>query len=593
LFVVWAPFADKVSVVMDEAVHQMNRDDLGYWSVMCEDVPVGATYCFRLNDTVDRPDPASHFQPYGVHRPSQVVDHGGFCWEDDAWAGVPLREMVMYELHVGTFTPQGTFVAAIERLDDLLDLGINAIEIMPVAQFPGWRSWGYDGTYLFAVQNSYGSPQDFKRLVSECHKRGMSVILDVVYNHLGPEGNYLSDFGPYFTDRYRTPWGMAINFDGPHSNDVRNFFIENALHWFEKYHIDALRVDAVHGIFDQSARPFVRELVERVDRFSSDRGHKRYLIAESDLNDVRLVTPIKEGGIGFDAQWSDDFHHALHTILTGERQGYYADFGTISDMVTALKDGFVYQGKYSNYRKRNHGSPADNITGDKMVVFCQNHDQTGNRMMGERLASMVSFEALKLSAGVLLTCPYLPLLFMGEEYGEEAPFLYFADHSDQGVIEAVRKGRKEEFKEFLWEQEPPDPYGVDTFMSSKIQWEKRYRGRGKALCSYFQRLIALRKGVKCLSAGDKGRMQVYGSEPDKVVVAYRPGDGGSAVLIANFDDAEKRVSIPLPDGKWRKVLDSTDAQWGGPGPTLPERFGGMATELPLRGYAFALFLSEA
>ena len=367
----------------------------------------------------------------------------------------------------------------IDRLDDLAALGVNAVELMPVAQFPGTRAWGYEGVYPFAVQDSYGGPDELKRLVDACHGRGLAVVLDVVYNHLGPEGNYLADFGPYFSDKYRTPWGKALNFDGPYSDEVRNFFIENALHWFGRYHIDALRLDAIQGVFDQSATPFLIELAQAAARFSDESGRRVSLIAESDLNDARVVKPAAAGGLGLDGVWADDFHHALHALLTAERTGYYVDFGKVADLVTALKEGFVYQGGYSTYRKRRHGNATTGVPAEKFVIFCQNHDQTGNRKTGERLAALVPFEALKLAAGLLLTAPYVPLLFMGEEYGEDNPFLYFADYSDPDLARAVRQGRREEFRAFGWEGEVPDPLDAGTFAASKIEWEKRLPGQGK------------------------------------------------------------------------------------------------------------------
>jgi maltooligosyltrehalose trehalohydrolase len=505
---------------------------------------------------------------------------------------MPLVDMVMYELHIGTFTPLGTFGSVIERLDDLAALGVNAVEIMPVSQFPGARSWGYDGVYPFAVQNSYGGPREFKRLINECHKRAMAVLLDVVYNHLGPEGNYLADFGPYFTDRYRTPWGTAINFDGPESDEVRNFFMENALYWAEHYHIDALRMDAIHGIVDQGATPFLAELAQRIHRFSDESGRTVHLIAESDLNDSRVVTSLEKGGLGLDGQWSDDFHHALHGLLTGERQGYYVDFGGVRDLVRVLEDGFLYQGGYSAYRRRRHGNSAKDVPAGKFIVFCQNHDQIGNRMAGERLAALVPFEALKLAAGVLFTSPYVPLLFMGEEYGEDRPFLYFVDHSDPDLIRAVREGRREAFKAFAWEGEPPDPADTATFSASKIEWEKRYRGKGKMLCDYVRRLLVLRREIECLATTDKDRMEVYASESDRLVVARRWKGASSAFWVSHFGGARRPLTVPLPPGNWKKVLDSNDATWGGPGACLPERPTGKAEDLFIGGYGFALFVVD-
>jgi maltooligosyltrehalose trehalohydrolase len=358
---------------------------------------------------------------------------------------------------VGTFTPEGTFEAIIPHLDELRELGITAVELMPVAQFPGTRNWGYDGVYPFAVQNSYGGPEGLKRLVNACHGRGIAVVLDVVYNHLGPEGNYLWDFGPYFTDRYKTPWGSAINFDGPHSDPVRRLFIENALYWVTEFRMDGLRIDAVHGILDFSAYPFLEELASAVHEKAERLNRRVYVIAESDLNDTRVIRSRELGGYGLDAQWNDDFHHALHTLLTEDQTGYYQDFGRLGDLVKAFREGFVCSGQYSSYRRRRHGNSSRDIPAGCFVVFAQNHDQVGNRMRGERLSQLVCRERMKLAAGVVFLSPFIPLLFMGEEYGETAPFPYFISHSDADLVEAVRRGRREEFAAFGWSQEPPDP----------------------------------------------------------------------------------------------------------------------------------------
>ena len=422
-FRVWAPFVSKVELHLlspNEQIVPMGKDQRGYHEAVVKQLEPGALYRYRLDGDKERPDPASRYQPDGVHGPSQVVDPH-FCWSEAHWAGLPLKEYVLYELHVGTFTPDGTFSAIIPHLDQLKDLGITAVELMPVAQFPGDRNWGYDGVYPFAVQNSYGGPGGLKLLVDACHQRGLAVVMDVVYNHLGPEGNYLADFGPYFTDSYKTPWGPAVNYDGPYSDDVRRFFIENALHWLIDFRIDALRIDAVHGIFDSSAQPFLEELALTVQEHTERLNRQIYLIAESDLNDSRLVRSRKLGGYGLDAQWNDDFHHALHTLLTSERSGYYEDFGLCRDLATAFRDGFVYSGKYSRYRKRRHGNDARVIASHRLVVFSQNHDQVGNRMRGDRLSALVSFESLKLAAGVVILSPFIPLFFMGEEYQVKPP----------------------------------------------------------------------------------------------------------------------------------------------------------------------------
>ena len=425
-FFAWAPRAKRVDIRLLSPVAEtlpMTRLEGGYWHLSADGIPPGTDYAYRLDDSLERPDPASFFQPQGVHGPSRIVDHASFAWSHRNWRGLPLEELVIYELHVGTFTPEGTFDAIIPRLGALRDLGITALELMPVAQFPGSCNWGYDGASPFAVQNSYGGPEGLKTLVDACHGHGLAVILDVVYNHLGPEGNYLRDFGPYFTDRYRTPWGEAVNFDGPGSDEVRRYFIANALYWLDVYQIDCLRLDAVHAIFDFSAKPFLQELAEQVRAFAGETGRHCLLIAESDLNDVRVIRPPEQGGYGLHAQWNDDFHHALHALLTSETQGYYRDFGRLEDLAAAYREGFVYDWRYSPYRRRRHGSSSADRPGCQLVVCSQNHDQTGNRPAGERLIELAGFEAAKLAAAAVLFAPAVPWLFMGEEYGETAPFL--------------------------------------------------------------------------------------------------------------------------------------------------------------------------
>jgi len=593
-FTVWAPFQKEVALKIvspQEKIIPMEKDSKGYWKITVGDTSDKMRYLYQLNGGKERPDTASHFQPEGVHGPSQVIDHDSFRWEDREWNGIPISAMIIYELHTGTFTAEGTFEAIIPRLDKLKDMGINVLEIMPVAQFPGERNWGYDGVYPFAVQNSYGGPTGFKWLVNECHKRGIAVILDVVYNHLGPEGNYLWDYGPYFTKKYRTPWGDALNFDGAHSNEVRNYFIENALHWFKNYHIDALRLDAIHGISDMSAKPFLSELAEKVEEFSKTTGKTCYLIAESDLNDSKVTRPREFGGYGIDAQWCDDFHHALHTLLTGEKQGYYSDFGEVKHLVKAMREGFVYSGEYSQFRQKNHGNSSKDVPAAQFVTFSQNHDQIGNRMLGERLSTLVSFESLKLAAGVVLLSPYMPLLFMGEEYGEESPFLYFISHSDPALIEAVRQGRKTEFHNFSWKEEPPDPQSVETFLKSKIDWEKRKQGNHKVLLGFYKQLIRLRKTVSALSNLDKKNLFVESIEGERILFITRWKDSSQVMIVLNFNYADVKCIPPTSDGIWNKTIDSSEQMWHGPGSLLSHELV-PGSEITMRGRSFVLYCKD-
>jgi maltooligosyltrehalose trehalohydrolase len=423
--------------------------------------------------------------------------------------------------------------------------------------------------------------------------KGIAVVLDVVYNHLGPEGNYLWDFGPYFTDRYKSLWGDAVNFDGPHSDGVRRFFIENALHWVTEFHIDALRIDAVHAILDFSAQPFLEELASTVHDEAERLNRRVYLVAESALNDTRVIRSRELGGYGLDAQWNDDFHHALHTLLTGEQTGYYQDFGELRDLAKAFREGYVYSGEYSSYRRRRHGNSSRDIPAHRFVVFAQNHDQVGNRMRGERLSELVCLERAKLAAGIILLSPFVPLLFMGEEYGESAPFPYFVSHSDQGLIEAVRRGRREEFAAFGWADEPPDPQDEETFLRAKLNHHLRRKGHHGILLEFHRELIRLRKDIPALAHLSKDDMEVFDYEREKVLVIRRRNGPDEAVGIFHFDDEFAARSISLPGGQWAKQLDSADERWQGPGSQVPaEIISDREAALSLSPYAFALFLKE-
>lgn len=588
-FSVWAPFSMNVAVKIvspEVRIISMERDERGYWKALAGGLFPGARYVFRLNDDKERPDPASRYQPEGVHSASELIDPDDFSWTDAGWYGIPLRDYIIYELHVGAFTPAGTFEAAINRLDYLKELGVTVIEIMPVAQFPGDRNWGYDGVYPYAPQNSYGGPRGLKKLVNACHEKGIAVILDVVYNHLGPDGNYLNDYGPYFTAKHKTPWGDAVNFDGPYSDEVRAYFTENALYWVTEYHIDALRLDAVDTIYDFGACHVLSEIAACVHRRADELERLIYVIAESDLNDVKLISPPEFGGYGLDAQWSDDFHHALHAFLTGERKGYYRDFGGLEQLEKAFREGFVYSGEYSEYRKRRHGNSSRDVEARRLVVCSQNHDQVGNRMLGERLTSLLSFEQLKLAASCVILSPFVPLLFMGEEYGEEAPFQYFVHHIDEQLIEAVREGRSLEFSHFEWNGDVPDPQDKKTFLRSRIDPDQRRSGRQKRLFEYYKALLHLRKTLPGLAALHKETMEVlrYARE-QSLVVAGR--DELNPVLLAfSFSKDPVELPVTLPGENWMKAIDSSSPQWGGtagPAEPMPRQSG--LTHLRLNPYS--------
>lgn len=571
-FTVWAPLHEQVSVsiILPEVrLLPMQAVGSGYWQSTADAIAPGTQYFYQLDDNIERPDPASQSQPDGVHGPSQVIDHSSFEWSDSSWSGLPLDELIIYELHTGTFTPEGTFEAIISRLPDLKELGVNAIELMPVAQFPGNRNWGYDGVYPFAVQNSYGGSEGLKRLVNACHQHGMAIVLDVVYNHFGPEGSYFSDYGPYFTEKYKGIWGSALNFDGSQSHDVRNYFLQNALYWFDTYHFDMLRLDATDHIIDLNAKHFLQELAEQVAQLSRQKGRKFYLVAENDVNDVRILRGLAEGGYGMDAQWNDGFHHCAHTLLTGEQIGYYQDYGKCEQLAKAMKQGFVFSWEYSPFRDRWHGSDSSALPGQQFVVCIQNHDQVGNRMLGDRLTHLVSFEALKLGAAVLLLSPNVPLLFMGEEYGEDAPFLYFVSHTDPNLVEAVRAGRKREFAHFHLEGEYVDPQGEETFQRSQLQWETRNEGKHKILRDLYQHLIQLRRTIPALKKLDKQNLEVTTLEDEKLLLLHRWSSDSQIFCFMNFNEQAVKFTPELPDVKWQKILDSADEKWLGSNPTLP------------------------
>jgi len=444
------------------------------------------------------------------------------------------------------------------------------VEIMPVSQFPGDRNWGYDGVFPYATQNSYGGPQGLQRLVNACHKIGLAVILDVVYNHLGPEGNYLRDFGYYFTDRYCTPWGEALNFDGPHSDEVRRFFLENAEFWVSQLHIDALRVDAVHAILDHSPLLFLEELAATVHKVAEQTKRDIFAIAESHLNDARLISAPEKGGYGFDAVWNDDFHHSLRVLLTGDRQGYYEDFGKIEQLAKAFQQGFIYSGEYSPFWKRRRGTPSNHLPSYRFVVFSQNHDQIGNRMLGERLSKLVSFDKLKLAAACVLLSPSIPLLFMGEEYGETAPFYYFISHSEPGLVEAVRKGRQAEFASFKWQGTPPDPQSESIFLEVKLNHSLRSQGNHKVLLEFHKALFQIRNDLPPINILDKDNIEVQFNEQKQIVFMRQWNNKNKVLLIFNFSNQEKTIPIPFYEGNWKKVLDSADKKWCGGGSTMPE-----------------------
>ena len=568
-FAVWAPHARTVEVAIAREgsirTAPLTRSDDGVHSGRVPKVPAGTDYSYRLDGGPDRPDPVSRWRPTGVHGPTRIVDPKAFQWTDARWRGLAMADLVIYELHVGTFSPAGTFDGVIERLPVLADLGVTAVEIMPVSEFPGSRNWGYDGVSPYAVQSTYGGPDGLKRLVDAAHGMGLAVILDVVYNHLGPEGNYLREFGPYFTDRYRTAWGEGLNLDGPDSDEVRRYVVDNAVYWVSEYHLDGLRLDAVDRIVDTSPVHIAEELAAAVHAEGEALGRRKLVIAEIDANDPKWVRPREVGGYAMDGHWSDDFHHAVHVALTGEGGGYYADFTGPGAVAKVLAERYVNDGRYSPHRRRRHGRPALDVPSDRFVVAIQNHDQTGNRARGERLATLVSPEALRLAAALLLLSPYVPLLFMGEEHGETSPFLYFVSHGDPALVEAVRRGRQEEFAAFAWSGEVPDPQAEETFEASRPRWEHAQSGRGATMLALYRDLLRLRRSEPALRPA-AGSVHVRHDEAARwVVVRY---DKEGAVLEAAFNLSSEGRTVPLEGDGWELVLSTDAAAYGGRGEAL-------------------------
>ena len=548
---VWAPDAVEVELETAEGRHHMERSKVeGWWQAATTSLGHGDSYAFCINGGPPRPDPRSRWQPNGVHAASRLYDHGRFAWSDDGWRGVALPGGLLYELHIGTFTPEGTFDAAIERLDHLADLGVDIVEVMPVASFDGPRGWGYDGVALYAVHEPYGGPDGLKRFVDACHQRGLGVVLDVVYNHLGPSGNYLGEFGPYFTDTHSTPWGEAINLDGPGSDEVRAWIIDNARMWLRDFHVDGLRLDAVHALVDTRAMPILEELAIEVEGLAAHLRRPLFLIAESDLNDPRLIRPREAGGYSLDAQWGDDVHHAVHATLTGERQGYYVDFGSLETLAEALTRGYVHAGTPSTFRGRFHGRPVDpTVTpGWRFVTYLSNHDQVGNRALGDRPSANLSPELVKVGAALLLSSPYTPMLFMGEEWGAATPWMFFTSFPDDALAESVRAGRRAEFAEHGWPAEDvPDPQDPATFERSRLDWAEPAKEPHAELLDWHRRLVALRRARSELTDGRLDRVRCRYDEKARWFVLYRHG----IAVVCNL--ADERQAVPL-DGAPAGVL---------------------------------------
>ena len=560
-FRIWAPYAKRVLIETAIGSHPLDQKNMGFWELKFFSLQPGARYMISI-DGESLPDPASLSQPDGVEGKSMAFDPSAYSWNDKAWNGLSMNELIIYELHTGTFTHNGTFDALSEKIPYLKSLGITAIELMPVAEFPGKRNWGYDGVFPFAVHHSYGGPAALQRLTDICHQNNIGVILDVVINHLGPEGSTLPSFGPVFTDKYQTPWGKAINFDDAWCDGVRNFYIENIIMWLRDFHIDGIRLDAVHAIKDFSHKNILREIQEQVELLNEKSSFNHFIIAESDLNDVRYIAEFRHGGYGLDATWCDEFHHALHSMVTGENMGYYADFGNTSDMIRAYNEAFVYNGIWSPHRKQIFGTSTTGYPGHKFVVFSQNHDQIGNRMLGDRLSTQIDFEMLKVVAGAVLFSPFIPLLFMGEEYAEMQPFLYFINHNSEELIKKVREGRKKEFEAFTGTGSIPDPQSERTFQQSKLNWDSRTLEQLKML-AFYQELIHLRKTIPAWKSSDRNHFSAKSITGKKVLQLTRESPTEILLAILNFESIPVNVITCETHIPWQLILNSGDPEWGG------------------------------
>jgi maltooligosyltrehalose trehalohydrolase len=564
-FSVWAPRAGVVSVLVNGQSYPMMSQPHGWWTADVASAEHGVDYAFLLDDDPKPyPDPRSGWQPAGVHGPSRVLDHRRYVWKDAGFQPTALSDAVIYELHIGTFTPEGTFDAAAEKLLYLRELGITHVELMPVNSFPGRWGWGYDGVDLFAPQEAYGGPEALKHFVDQCHSLGLSVLLDVVYNHFGPDGNYTGRFGPYITENHHTPWGGAVNLEEYGSDEVRHFFCDNALMWLRDYHFNGLRLDAVHSLVDRSAVHFLEQLSEEVESLSNEIGKDLVLIAESDLNDPRVVTPraSKEGvgncGYGIDAQWSDDFHHALFAFLTGERRSYYRDFGSLKQLAKALTSIYVFDDIYSEYRGRNHGRPVENLGAHRFLGYIQNHDQVGNRAFGDRLHEEAGIKAAKLAAALVLTAPFVPMIFQGEEFAASSPFLYFADHEDPELARAVSEGRRREHApDGDWES-IPDPESQETFERSKLNWSERESGSHAEMLAWYRSLIDLRRSHACLRDERLSHTRVRFDEAARWLIMERVSEQGSLHMLFNFSD--EAIQLEAPEKSRIVLASATEVQ---------------------------------
>jgi maltooligosyltrehalose trehalohydrolase len=589
-FTVWAPNVSNIAlhiVYPENKLIPLRKKKNSYWVCKMENIDSNCLYYYRINKTIERPDPASKFQPYGVSGPSQVLVHSDFVWQDENWQGCKFKKLVIYELHVGTFSSIGTYHGVISKLNYLVDLGVNCIELMPVAEFSGSRNWGYDGVFLFAPHNSYGTPSELKELVQACHLNGLSVILDVVYNHLGPEGSGLDIYGPYLSTKNITPWGKAFNFTEKYNKDVRNYFFENAFSWLRDYHFDVLRIDSIDNICKYGATSFLKDLNKKVKELSKHLGNKKFLIAESDMNDPDIITPIKKGGIGFKAQWSNEFHHFNHTILTGERDGYYSQYGKMENLVSFIKEKSVFHSKHKN--NQNQEKSFSNCKPQQFIIYLQNHDQIGNRPYGERLSSLVGIEAQKLAAGLMFIMPHIPLLFMGEEYAEDAPFLFFIDYQSEKLLSQIGINREKEFAGFISSAIPNNPSNLLAFTNSRLKWFSVEDKKNFTMFNYYKSLILLKKSHPVLRMHKNSRISVSCKSNSRVILFKRWWKEKQILAIMNFSKSPMQINIPFKKGKWSKILDSSDTYWAGKGSEIPKEIDSGNMKIMMQALSIVIF----
>lgn len=589
-FTVWAPSVADIAlhiIYPENKVIPLRKTGNGYWECKLEAINSNYLYYYRINNSIERPDPASKFQPNGVSGPSRVLAHRDFRWKDKNWHIFDFKKLVIYELHIGTFSSEGTYSGVISKLDYLVDLGVNCIELMPIAQFSGSYNWGYDGAFPFAPHNSYGEPSELKKMVQSCHLKGIAVILDVVYNHLGPEGGCLDIYGPYFSNMNKTPWGKSFNFTENYSEDVKNYFYENALSWLQDYHFDGLRIDAVDYMYEYGAAPFLYELNRKVKKLSKLLGKKKYLIAESDINSHNIVASLNKGGSGFKAKWNNEYHHFNYAILTGERDKYCARYNKMENLVSFLKEGLIYHNCKTGSQKKRKSFAS--YKPQQIIIYLQNHDLIGNRPNGERLSSLMGIEALKLTSGLMFILPHIPMLFMGEEYAEDVPFLFFADYQNETLLAEIENNRGKEFAKAGWTGIQISSSIQQAFINSKLKWFSEEDKNNSKIFNYYKYLILLKKTHPVLKQHKNIHTYVSCKSTSRILIYKRWWKEKQIVAIMNYSKNPAVICVQLEKGGWSKILDSTDICWAGNGTEIPEAICNAKSQLKLKALSIVIF----